>query len=700
MEEPTLHSQTAALGEAMRSYRSFQLPGIDLLCNSHEFTTAKQAQSAAHQFGYEGVLSELYGVTGWDCDFRTYKHQGDWQAALGITVRVPHLSWYAMAGEAKRDYPASISYQSPWYKEYGAIEDHFARVNTALTRGKPIVKVGVIHPVESFWLHWGPNDKSAIFRDGTDENFLSLTKWLLEGSIDFYFICESLLPSLCEKGSAPFKVGEMEYDTIIVPACETLRSTTLERLEEFRKNGGSLMFLGAAPKLCAAVASERGKALYDISEHIDYTRSALITAMEKDRTLTIRYDNGSLTDDLIYQLRQDEDCRWLFVCHDKEPHNKDIDNGDDIRITINGEYGVVIYDTENGSIVSADYKIKNGKTVIFDHIYAYESRLYKLVDVASASPKAEKEKAQRTAIRVPSQVEYELSEENILVLDMAEFKIEGEEEFSPKEEILRLDNICRERLGLRERGEAIVQPWVYGEAPDVSKVTLRYTFNSEIDYDGAFLGLEDAEKAEIIFNGERVSNEIVDNYVDFSIYKVKLGKIKKGENELIITYPFGPSANLETVFVLGCFGVRVVGTESTVIALPEKIGFGEILSQGFPFYSGAITYKIPVNVENGSIEVEASDYRGGLITVEVDGEKKGRIIYSTYTLEINDIENGEHEIGVKLYTHRYNSFGPIHLVNEKESWHGPGAWRSTGINWSYEYVLRKTGILKAPVVRL
>ena len=126
MEEPTLHSQTAALGEAMRSYRSFGIPGIDLLCNHHEFTTAKQAQSAARQFGKEGVLSELYGVTGWDCDFRTYKHQGDWQAALGITVRVPHLSWYSMQGEAKRDYPASISYQSPWYKEWSVVEDHFA----------------------------------------------------------------------------------------------------------------------------------------------------------------------------------------------------------------------------------------------------------------------------------------------------------------------------------------------------------------------------------------------------------------------------------------------------------------------------------------------------------------------------------------------------------------------------------------------
>ena len=50
-EEPTLLSQTSVLGEAMRSYRSFQLPGIDMLCGWWEFTTAKQAQSAVHQYG-------------------------------------------------------------------------------------------------------------------------------------------------------------------------------------------------------------------------------------------------------------------------------------------------------------------------------------------------------------------------------------------------------------------------------------------------------------------------------------------------------------------------------------------------------------------------------------------------------------------------------------------------------------------------
>jgi|GEM_PF-2284246 len=118
MEEPTLFSQTRALGDAMRSYRSFHLPGVDMLCDRREYTTVKQAQSAAHQFGCSGVLSELYGVTDWDYDFRGHKSPGDWQAALRVTVRVHHLSWVSMAGESKRDYPASIFYQSPWWQQY------------------------------------------------------------------------------------------------------------------------------------------------------------------------------------------------------------------------------------------------------------------------------------------------------------------------------------------------------------------------------------------------------------------------------------------------------------------------------------------------------------------------------------------------------------------------------------------------------
>lgn len=698
MEEPTLHSQTAALGEAMRSYRSFQLPGIDLLCNFHEFTTAKQAASATHQFGYEGVLSELYGVTGWDCDFRTYKHQGDWQAALGITVRVPHLSWYAMAGEAKRDYPASISYQSPWYKEYTAVEDHFARVNTALTRGKPVVKVAVIHPVESFWLHWGPNDKSAIFRQSCDENFQGLTRWLIEGSIDFDFICESLLPDLCKEATAPLKVGEMEYTTIVVPNCETLRSSTLERLEKFRELGGRIIFMGSAPTLCDALPSDRSKLLADKCEKVDFSRAAILTALEKDRTLTIRYDDGDLSDHLIYQLRKDVDCSWLFVCHDKEPYNKDLCHSDDIRISIPGEYTVTVYDTQNGDIYPADVTYTNGNTVINEVFYDYDSKLYKLTEGKTENQTADKPEFDGEGTSAPTLVDYELSEENVLLLDMAEFKLEGEEEFSPEEEILRLDNICRERLGLRNRGGRVVQPWVYGEIEPISEVTLKYTFTSEIEYEGASLALEDAEKAKITFNGEAVDNTITGNFVDISIFKVNLPKIVKGKNTLIITLPFGDSANLENVFILGKFGVKLQGRIPTLTTLPEKISFGDITQNGFPFYGGNITYKIPVEVTNNTLKVCASDYRGALISVKLDGNETGKIIYPPYCVFADGIEKGAHTLELTLFTHRYNTFGPVHLVNEKESWHGPDAWRTKGANWSYEYKLRQIGIMKAPVM--
>ena len=155
MSEPTLYSQTLRLGEAMRCYRKQQLPGVDILCGDPEYSTIKQAVSVARQNGREGVVSELYGVTHWDFDFKGHKLQGDWQTALGVTIRVPHLAFMSMEGEAKRDWPASINYQSPWWEQYSYIENYFARVNTALTRGKALVRVAVVHPIESYWAAYG-----------------------------------------------------------------------------------------------------------------------------------------------------------------------------------------------------------------------------------------------------------------------------------------------------------------------------------------------------------------------------------------------------------------------------------------------------------------------------------------------------------------------------------------------------------------
>ncbi len=695
MEEPTLHSQTAALGDAMRSYRGFDLPGIDMLCASFEFTTAKQAQSAVHQYGREGMLSELYGVTGWDYDFRGYKLHGDWQACLGVTIRVPHLSWYAMGGEAKRDYPASIHYQSPWWKEFSYLEDHFARVNTAMTRGKPVVKVGVIHPVESFWLHWGPNDKTALGRENMDRKFQNLADWLLKGSIDFNYISESLLPSLCENAGAPLKVGEMEYDAIIVPDCETLRATTLERLEKFAEKGGKLILMGDAPKFIDGIPSEKGKVLYDIANVIQYDRDKLLTALDDNRTVTLRLANGRLSDKFIYQLRRDGNSNWLFISRCCEPYDKDVCDRNRLRISIKGEFTPYIYDTISGEIYPVACEYRNGCTVIEKTLYDYDSLLLRLDDGKADAIAITEKKTYETAVNIPVFVDYTLSERNVLLLDMAEFALDGGD-YQPSEEILILDNICRKTLGYVKRGGSVAQPWVLDPEVIEHSVTLKFTVNSEIAYSGAELALEDAEKAKIRVNGKDVPVNITGWYVDKDIKTVPIPEINKGENIIEVTIPFGKTTNTEWCYLLGNFGVKQLGSTAVITTLPEKLTFDTLGKQNLPFYGGNVTYHL--EAEGDGMEIEIPRYIGTLVDVTVDGESKGKIVYPPYKLQVEGLGEGNHKVDITLFGNRYNSFGPVHLTEEDCSWHGPGAWRDEN-QWSYEYVLRKVGIIASPIIR-
>ncbi|MDD7614898.1 MAG: hypothetical protein PUJ59_05280 [Clostridiaceae bacterium] len=699
LDEPTLTSQSRVVGDAMRSYRSFGIPGIDMLCNAHEYTTAKQASSAVHQLGKEGMLSELYGVTGWNFDFRGYKLHGDWQACMGVTVRVPHLSWYAMEGEAKRDYPASISYQSPWYKEYPLLEDHFARINTAMTRGKPVVKVGVIHPIESYWLHFGANDKTLLVRESMDRRFVDIVSWLIESSIDFDFINEAMLPDLCKKGGSPLCVGEMKYDAVIVPYCETLRSTTLERLENFRKDGGKLIFLGEAPSLENAEISERGKKLCDASILLPFDAGSLVSALDDVRTLTMRYENGKLADKHIYSLRQDKNCKWLFICRGKDPVNKDLTELDKLTVTINEICYPVLYDTLSGDIKPYPCTHKNGKTVISLDMYSHDSVLLRLDESGAEVSEIKKSEYKGNVITIPNEVDFKLEEPNVLLLDIAEFKLD-DDEYLPEEEILKADNIAREIAGINLRGGSVAQPWTLPEETPRHTISLRYTVESEIDCEGAQLALETPEKAEIIFNGEKISNKPVGNYVDISIFKVDLPKINKGKNILEITLPLGNRTNTEACYILGSFGVKLKGKKAVITEMPEKIPFGNLVSCGMPFYGGNTEYKFKVKPENGSVKLTVSDYRGGLIRVYVDGEDKGTIIYAPYELTVDGLTNDDHEITLKLYGHRYNTFGAVHIVNKNERWHGPGAWRTIGENWSYEYNPVDLGILKSPEIEI
>jgi hypothetical protein len=702
MSEPTLASQTAALGEAMRSYRSFQLPGIDMLCDSREYTTAKQAQSAANQFGYPGVLSELYGVTNWDFDFRGHKLQGDWQAALGLTVRVHHLTWVSMGGEAKRDYPACIGYQSPWYKEYPLIEDHFSRLNTALTRGKPHVKVGVIHPIESYWLHWGPMEQTAAVRQELDNNFKEVTEGLLFGLIDFNYIAESLFPIQCDvKTEAPIKVGEMSYEVIVVPGCETLRGTTVERLEAFQKAGGKIVFAGEIAKLVDGVKSNRVQRLAENCTVVPLSTVRIVQELEEYRDLDIRRADGARSDSLIYQMRDEADRKWLFICNGKKLDNPDIPIQEKLRIGIKGNWSPVIYDTMTGETKSCDASIYNGKTWIECKFYQHDSLLLCL---EPGEPKLQEKLHQNetyiSSIYIEDPVAITLSEPNVLLLDMAEYSFDGDA-WKDREELLRVDNIFRKALGYPLRMDAMAQPWVNKKVEETRHtLSLRFNIESEIVVAEPYLALENAENTEIILNGVKVNSMVEGWFVDEGIKKVKLPQIPKGTSEIVLNIPFNSKTNVEWCYLLGDFGVKVRGSHAKITAQVRELAFGDWVNQGLPFYAGNVTYHCKAVTEEGELTVEVPQFRNPLTTVALDGKKKEVVAFAPYRVNLGKVEAGEHSIDITAFGNRINAFGALHNCNRSVTWHGPNSWRSVGTSWSYEYQLKPTGILISPTVSL
>lgn len=707
MGESNLHSQTESTGESMRSYRSFGMPGVDILCDDYEYTVVKQAQSASRQNGCPGVLSELYGVTNWDYDFRGHKRQGDWQAAMGVTVRVPHLSWLTMQGESKRDYPASIHYQSPWAEKYHLVEEHFARVNTAMTRGTAMVNIGVIHPIESYWLHWGPTSQNGDIREQMEEHFRNLTRWLLLDAQDFDFVCESTLPQQCECGSAPLAVGRMRYSTIILPQCVTIRRTTLERLLQFVEEGGKLLVLGKLPEYVDGVSSTEPQKLKAYIQEIPFERIALCRALEAEQLVDFREENGNRTGNLIYQMREEEGCKWLFIAQGIKPKDVDVAVKQSVTIEIKGNYVVEQYQTLEGKNTKLEPIRRAGKTILAWDFYQHDSLLLKLLpitkevrtdgeEVRTGTQKAVVEEVWKQ-IKTEKKADIQLLAPNVLLMDMAEYALDFEE-YQEEEEVLRADNLLRLRLGWDPRKDEMAEPWAQQVERPEHIMRLRFTFHSEVLLAGVKLALENAQVTKIFLDGKPVIEEPDGWFTDRSIHTVPLQEIDPGTHRLELHFPFGKREAAEWCYLLGDFSVELDGCETVLKKPVRNVGFGSLTDKGLPFYGDNVIYRMEILTQGGNLKIHVPQYRGAMITVLLDGSESGNIIYAPYDCILEDVAAGKHVLELKLYGTRFNSFGQLHLCNPNFTWYGPDSYRTTGDDWSFEYRPKPFGILTSPVI--
>ena len=130
---------------------------------------------------------------------------------------------------------------------------------------------------------------------------------------------------------------------------------------------------------------------------------------------------------------------------------------------------------------------------------------------------------------------------------------------------------------------------------------------------------------------------------------------------------------------------------------------GDIVSQGLPFYSGAVCYRIdglPSPAEGERLKLTVDGFDGGCL--ELLNEGSHQICgWAPYELDLTQAaRNGEPALLNVVLTRR-NTFGPLHQVPALVGAYGPGNWTTEGDSFTMErYMLLPAGLTHRPSLLL
>ena len=702
--EDTMESQTAAVGSAMRFYKYMQMPGIDLLTEHWMiFNTAKQCTSVARQLGLPRRLTETYGCTGWDFPLMGHKALGDWQLALGINFRCQHLAWYTMLGQAKRDYPATISGQSPWAGDYAQVEDYFARMITALADGQEIRDLLVIHPIESFWGRHVPKNTLP-----DDLMLIQLTNELLALHLDFDFGDESLIAEYGTCADGKLQINAASYRAVLIPEVTHLRSTTLTLLEKFADMGGKVFYMGRYPEYLDGEKSPLPEKVYRKFRYI------LFSGLDQQLSPLCRRvsitENGSEVAPALYLLKSDDDGQKLFICNTSVNFQNEQLNYPMIRERIlefpdsvirwqlpeNCRY-IYQLNPATGRFHTVNKVVLRGNTAEFPlPLTQFASALFfaacEPVENAVDEPLniyPEAATGTNPAKFEAETVNITMDEDNTLLLDMPQVQI-GDGDWQPAKNCLRWDMELRTMMGLPLRGGTMVQPWCRKNDTPVKSlpVTLKYNFFcDELPAGICRLALEEPQNYTVTLNGETLLLTGDGFWCDRAIETITIpaGILQKGENILLLHTLFpGNGAGLENIFLLGDFGVN----GDHIITPVRQLPFGNWVEKGLPYYTGNLIYELPLPPDTTAVKI--TDWRGTALAYAVDDQEEFTLLaWPPFIIPVS----GGKRLRIKVLNSRRNAFGPFFLKNLWPSWTGPDQFTTfeTG-----EHQLVPCGILTPP----
>lgn len=661
MEEEDCRGQIHFTGGVMRHYKNMDIPGVDKLFRPMpQLITLKQLTSVAESSG-KRALCECFAGMGQEADFAARKRVLDWQAINGISFVNTHLSHYSMQGERKRDYPANINWQQPYFTGQEAESAYMARLSAIASVGKRKVNVAVLQPLSSAYVSYDPSNAEAPLLE--DKIYVAVANILQGNRVDFHI----LSPEMLEEGIAEdgtLHNGIYTYEYLILPGVRYLTAKELCAIERFQ---------GETLAIACEVCGRKGRRFSDLDSFAAFAKTGLMPA--------VVIDGGD--EDVICCVRETEDGDFILIANKGQTSRE-------IAFTV-GENAAYV-DVYGGAEYACPSVVR---------VSLFPSGLI-CVKTKSKTKTLPRATTFCDGYRIAETQRKELSIQALPI---------------PLPNILNVDKVDFEAEGKRTGVVPVNHIWhyIFYKLEDGTPFEATYTFFSDIQPTGEIFALiENAENLEsIVLNGVSVTPERPFNatqvcdegcYIDISLCRVDVsGKVQKGENKLVIKGKKYNNVNdvcchhwvkesasyssteVDTIYICGSFGVEI-RQDVPVIVEEKTVARGDVVEQGYPFYAGKTCYTIKEQIDEGD-EIELD---GDFACAIVEYNDKREILSGLARTFV--VKEPCEKLRITLYNTLYNMFGPHHIIDyENRLWIDAGIFNDK-VNVTSKYRFEKFGL--------
>lgn len=680
LQEDRLGLATRVNGSIMPHYSHEDICGIDLLGEqTREYLTLKQCSSVVHQLHKSGMLVETYAGCGWQFSFEAEKWIGDWMYALGVTRRCQHLALYSLRGCRKRDYPPCFNYQNTWYGKLHVMEEYFAVLSEALSKGTPRRDVLLVHPAGTAWMEFGSspygNPKRGNERDvkKVDEigfRLNDLLKYLCGAHYDVDLGDETLIERYGSVKGHAFRIGEADYPVVVLPDLENLYTHTFTLLKAFTQQGGTVLVYGRTPDHLDGLFSEEAKAFFQGQPHVRDAKE-LVHALEGlcVRPLSVR-EGDTECPSVIVQVREDGPKETLFVV------NNDRTQAHHLALKVPEAGALVLVDPFTGERAEVGMDCDGTWQVDLEPT---GSRLYQMdLDKKPYAVRKKQAFEPEETLSLEGPYAYSLDQPDTLTLDKAAWSLDGSP-FSEEMEIWAAQEEVRRKLGMVSLlDDEIAQRYTWDAKPhsgDGHQLSLRYRFTCR-DEEEVDLVVETARSFRFRLDGKEIDPLRKGWIWDKSFDRLALGRLGEGTHELVLSCTYTNAMELEDIYLAGAFGVN---GKREITALPERLSIGDWTKQGLFHYPGSVGYRTSFATKPWKkLWLSLPSWKGTCVTVTLNGTSFELAYPGRGGLDLSAAPWKDHsELEIRVYGSLRNQMGPLHLTDLPEV-AGPASFTTKG----------------------